>query len=149
MNIFFLAEDPERCAQFHSDRHIGSMCVDYSRILTSEDTKIEIVEWVRRSTEHWRWTRELCYWLNMEYRWRFRRGDNPTAIRTLVLPEPTLPDGGFSVPRAIVPPRYQHSDAIVAYRRYYFARKGRNATYTNRPVPFFMAGWLDENNIAA
>lgn len=35
MNIFYLDENPKICAEYHCDKHIVKMCIEYSQILST------------------------------------------------------------------------------------------------------------------
>ena len=35
MNIFYLNENPELCAQEHNDKHVVKMCIEYAQLLST------------------------------------------------------------------------------------------------------------------
>lgn len=149
MQIFVLDPRPEAAAQYHCDQHVKRLCVDYARLLAIKGED-KMGQWVHYSQENWEWMRELLFWMNMEYRWRFRVGNHAEAQRTLELHTTTdLPSLGFTVPPVCVPDRYFDADPIVAYRRYYYHRKRGMGTWTNRPVPWFMTHKLELEELAA
>lgn len=150
MQLFVLDPDPEVCAQYMSDKHVRAMCVEYAHALTSNDKTDPVVKWVRYSVENYDWMMNLLYWVNMEYRWRFRKGNHRVAERVLLDPrKPDLPSLGFTVPPVMVPRRYFDEDPILAYRRYYYARKRGQCQWSKRPVPWFMQEKLSAQELAA
>jgi hypothetical protein len=35
MNIFYLDEDPKICAQYHCDKHVVKMIIEYAQLLST------------------------------------------------------------------------------------------------------------------
>ena len=50
MNVFYLHEDPKRCAQMHCDAHASKMCVEYAQLLSTAHRVIDGDLWYGRTT---------------------------------------------------------------------------------------------------
>ena len=35
MNIFYLSDDPQLCAEQHCDKHVVKMCIEYAQLLST------------------------------------------------------------------------------------------------------------------
>ena len=35
MNIFYLSDDPQICAEQHCDKHVVKMCIEYAQLLST------------------------------------------------------------------------------------------------------------------
>lgn len=44
MNVFFLDSDPKKCAQYHVDRHVVKMIIEYAQLLSTAHRLIDGVE---------------------------------------------------------------------------------------------------------
>jgi len=58
MNIFYLDQDPERCAEYHCDKHSSKMCVEYAQMLSTAHRVLDGEMWigqnrVGRSLKRW------------------------------------------------------------------------------------------------
>ena len=128
MNIFFLDEDTELCAQGHYDIHVSKMVLETAQLMSTAhrlaDSSVrEMVYkmthknhpssvWVRESKAHYEWLFSLFCELNKEF--RHRRG------------------------KECMPEKYNDPDTVNAYRNYYTDGKRRLKSYTNRAVPVWM-----------
>jgi hypothetical protein len=45
MNIFYLDEDPKICAQYHCDKHVVKMIIEYAQLTINSSSSIR---WLRR-----------------------------------------------------------------------------------------------------
>ena len=79
MNIFYLDEDTEICAQYHCDKHVVKMILEYAQILCTVLHELgqeapyrpthrnhPCTVWARESLDNWIWLRALCQALNQE-----------------------------------------------------------------------------------
>ncbi|UFX98297.1 hypothetical protein [Candidatus Gromoviella agglomerans] len=95
MNIFFLDYDIRKCAQYHCDKHVIKMILEYAQILCTsfrsvilsissmkifEDIEIyrsthikhPCVLWAMSSFKHWFYLWSLCALLDREYLYRYK-----------------------------------------------------------------------------
>lgn len=49
MNIFYLDNDPDACAEQHCDKHVVKMCIEYAQLLSTAHRVIDGQEWEGRS----------------------------------------------------------------------------------------------------
>lgn len=149
MQLFVLDSDPELCAQYLNDCHVKSMCADWARALSAWNELDPVSDWAWSTADNYAWLRELLFWTNMEYRWRFRRGNHRLADELLSGPRPRIEAEGFTVPPIMVPRRYFDEDPVTACRRYYYARKRSQSQWSKRPTPWFMRQRLQLSELAA
>lgn len=101
MNIFYLDEDPVKCAKMHTDRHCVKMILEYAQLLCTshhcidreldpetgfvifhnEDIKHKLYKethykhpsaiWARSSTQHYNWLYQLFIAVCDEYTYRY------------------------------------------------------------------------------
>lgn len=85
MNIFILDEDPNVCARYHVDKHVGKMGMELTQMLCTvmrercdidygyKSTYINhpCTKWVGESYANFLWTRKLAYCLFKEHTYRY------------------------------------------------------------------------------
>ena len=49
MNIFYLDNDPDACAEQHCDKHVVKMCIEYAQLLSTAHRVIDGNEWEGRT----------------------------------------------------------------------------------------------------
>lgn len=150
MNIFVLDEDLKKAAQYHCDRHVVKMILEYAQILCTvcnlngapapyraTHVKHPCVLWAGSSLSNWRWLKRLALELNEEYKFRFQRqADHKSAQVIRGLPEPGIEDGGLTEFVQTMPDQYKNKrSAVKAYRSYYLNEKIKFATWKRRTVP--------------
>ena len=64
MNIFYLHNDPNLCAQYHADRHVVKMILEYCQLLSTahrilDGTQIEAKSKTGRNVKRWKLNNEL------------------------------------------------------------------------------------------
>lgn len=150
MNIFVLDHDIERCAQYHCDQHVAKMILESVQILCTALNNIGLetpyqpthskhpcVLWVGESFDNFLWLKDLTYFLNDEYRYRFDRTNDHKSIGALKL------ISGYRYARRGLTPFAQAmpaaykipGDTVAAYRQFYLAEKQRFARWTRREKP--------------
>ena len=160
MNIFFLDTDIEKCVQYHNDRHVVKMILEYAQLLSSvhrvtnpeyEGDHYKLTHknhpdavWARSSLENYEYLISLAILLGEEY--TFRYGKTHKSIGVIErLPIPELPDLPF-----IEPPKCVHDDfkgvedTVDAYRAYYIRDKGHFCVWTKRDIP----AWFSQDYLA-
>jgi hypothetical protein len=150
MNIFILDLDTDRCARFHTDRHVVKMVLETAQILCTvlDSCGIEApyrpthqrhpcVLWAGESLSNWVWLRRLGMSLDREYRYRFNRSTSHASGSVIrALRRPPLEDRGFTGFAQAMPPELRiPGDPVSAYRRYYALEKTSAARWTRRRIP--------------
>jgi hypothetical protein len=89
MNIFYLDTNIQLCSEYHCDKHVVKMILEYAQILctvlheSGESAPYRpthknhpCVLWAGESIENWKWLRDLANALNTEYKFRFQHAAN-------------------------------------------------------------------------
>lgn len=153
MNVFYLDPDPEKCAQFHADRHVVKMAVETAQILCSvyfctgesylspyKKTHLNHPSciWARYSLTNWLWLRALGLELCREYTYRYGRIHKCEDVINS-LETPSLFDCGFMQPPCVMDEKFIISISSVAnYRNYYRLGKKDLLTWKNREAPWWL-----------
>jgi hypothetical protein len=150
MNIFYLDNDPVKCAEYHTDRHVVKMAVESAQILCSayyftgeaEEAPYKLTHsnhpccvWVRESLSNWLWLKSLGLALCREYTYRY---DKTHACEKIIngLVSPCLPDIGMTPVKYAFDGQYIiSSDAVENYRNYYRLAKSHLFSWRKRDVP--------------
>ena len=150
MNIFLLDHDIERCAQYHCDQHVTKMILESVQILSTALNKMGLdtpyksthsnhpcVLWVSDSFDNFLWLKDLAFFLNDEYRYRFDKQECHRSIDVLHSISSYRYTSRCLTPFAqAMPDKYKiPGDAVSAYRRFYIAEKQRFARWTRREKP--------------
>lgn len=168
MNIFYLDENPELCAQYHTDKHVVKMILESAQLLCTavnyyageqvtpyKSTHINhpCSIWVRSSLANFQYVYELMYLLEQERKHRFN--NNVTHKSVLLLQQigisqlskqyfpAVLQTESLTFPALAMPEQYRTNNPVESYRRYYTYEKKHLHKWTNREVPFWIIG---ENN---
>lgn len=152
MNIFILDTDKTKCAQYHLDRHVVKMILEYAQLLSTacRHTGLDVgyrsthinhpcSKWVRESKDNWLWLRDLSTELNREYTHRYGKSHKSYDV-IKSLPVPNLPDKGLTKFALAMPDEYKVSDPVQSYRNYYNGGKVKIATWKNRNKPYWFNG---------
>jgi hypothetical protein len=155
MNIFYLSDNIEHCAQYHVDKHVVKMILEYAQILCtvcnlkghdtpykSTHVKHPCVEWAAKSLDNWRWLRKLTEELNKEYKRRFNKIRNHASYDVVKkLKEPLITTYGITSRPQCMPEILQvPNDPIMAYRLYYLTEKKNLLKWSNGPIPHWVIG---------
>ena len=136
MNIFYLDEDPVRCASYFYDKHKVKMilesaqmlCTAHHELLHEPDVPYKRAHvnhpstvWVRESLSHYFWLYEHMLALGNEYTKRY--GKKHLTItkckKPLELAPINIPEKQFKQPPQCMPDEYKDECSIKAYRNYY------------------------------
>ena len=155
MNIFALDRDPATCARYHVDAHVVKMILESAQMMCTVASmhgqqvpyrpthkNHPCTVWAGQSVGNWMWLRNLCMWLNNEYRIRFGHTKNHASwevIRDLEVPK-QMPDIGRLCFVQAMPQEYRYTDSVIAYRRYYARDKKAIHKWTVREKP----EWLEK-----
>lgn len=156
MNIFFLHQNPKKCARYHLDRHVVKMILETCQLLctaiwvyggtapykkTHENHPSAI--WARANKENWKWLKSLGIALCEEYTFRYGKIHlSQEILESLKVPK--LPEGKFFPPTPAMPNEYKCNSSLISYRKYYaFGKKHLHFFKTrhawkNRKIPKFI-----------
>jgi len=154
MNIFFLDEDLDKCAQAHVDKHVVKMILELGQLLcTSLNHKAgrQVAPyktthlnhpcsiWVRESLANFEFTYKLMHALNREYRFRYEKQDHKTVEKLAEIHGLALDLYNFNdkTPfKVVMDDIYKvSSDPIECYREYYRVGKTHLHCWTKRGKP--------------
>jgi hypothetical protein len=161
MNIFYLHNNPEICAQYHLDKHVVKMILETAQLLYSVhwilNTKLPSDAykkthinhpcsiWTRTSVDNYIWLCELGKELCKEYTFRYGKiHKTQRHIEWLLINIPCLPKLGFTEPYQAMPQEYKVlNNSIEGYRNFYIKNKilerGINK-FTKRIIP----NWISD-----
>jgi hypothetical protein len=150
MNIFYLDQNIDKCAQYHADCHVIKMILESAQILCTVLTHTGIqtpyrpthdrhpcVIWAETSADNWLWLKALAHALNQEYQYRYETDKEHASITVIhALPCPIIPALGLTQHAQAMPDEYKRpNDPIQAYRHYYAQEKKHLLQYTRRGKP--------------
>lgn len=154
MNLFFLDEDLQKCAQSHVDRHVVKIITEANQCMSCaypngtapyrhSYVNHPMVKWVKESRGNFNWTLNYCFELCREYTYRYERihkGEgvaawfkaNPPQISDVGLTNPPRCFGDFKDKIAV------SNNIVVDYREYYRVGKSHLFNWKGRERP----NWL-------
>lgn len=154
MNIFYLDHDPKLAVQYHVDKHVVKMILEYAQLLSTAhhmlDGKESIKDiyksthknhpsaiWARQSKENYLWLYDLFINLCNEYTYRYEKIHLcESKLKDILKITPrNINNIEFTQPLQAMPDQYKNSDSIKAYRDYYIGDKKHLAKWTKREVP--------------
>jgi hypothetical protein len=157
MNIFFLDFDTNKCAEYHNNRHVVKMCVEYSQLLCGvHHTTPQVTPqvpyklshknhpcaiWARESLSNYLYLCDLGLELCKEYTYRYgKRHKSQDVIEWCLINKPNIVDKNFTTPPKAMPDEFKVSDIIQSYRNYYKGAKKDFCNWKNRDIPeWFLA----------
>ena len=155
MNIFWLDTNFKKSAQYHCDKHVVKMIIEYAQILSVANREFGLDEgynvthrnhpcmmWARESQANWLALKIMALQLNKEYEYRYGR-THKSAYVIASLSMPPIPNIGITKVPQCVPEQYKCDNPIIAYRNYYIGEKAYFARWKGRPVP----EWFNYNGI--
>ena len=151
MNLFFLDENLEKCAQSHVDKHVVKIITEANQCMASAYPKgvapyrhshvnHPMTAWVRSSQANFHWTVEYCLALCREYTYRYGKihagqaiadwyKSNEPEIKNLEFTNPPRCFGEFK-------DKIKTTDNIYNdYRNYYLVGKRHLFNWKNRQIP--------------
>lgn len=152
MNIFYLDQDLRKCAEYHCDRHVVKMILEYAQLLSSAcrmsnlDVGYKLTHknhpcavWTRASEQNYLWLVELAHCVNEEYKRRYKHTENHKSFDLICdLPIPSLPRLSWTEPPKCMPDEYKVPCVVESYRKYYKSAKSSIATWKDTKIPGFM-----------
>jgi len=149
MNIFYLDTNPALCAQYHGDKHVRKMLLEYAQLLCNAHGNPEGMYrpthlgnrysvWASASGANYRWLHLLWSSLAEEYEYRFGKRHATWVKLHRLLAEPLLEGGTWTEPPPCDALEGRHG--VDGYRWLYCGPKRHLATYTRREAP----AWLQQ-----
>ena len=151
MNIFYVDHDPVKCAEYHVDRHVVKMIVEYAqlmstahRILDNNDNVYQATHvnhpstiWTRKTTSNYEWLFQLWTCLLDEYAYRYGRKHATSKLYPILFNAPrNIAQGEFTQPTPAMPDEYKVlNDSIASYRAFYTHAKKHLLSWKKRNPP--------------
>jgi len=163
MNIFVLDLNPEKCAQYHCDKHVVKMILESTQLLSTTHhlypgEKYEYIKdllykpthenhpctkWVREDLKNYSWLLQLLHYLHYEYLFRYGKLHKSRSLfRILSQNLPNLPDENLTPFAQAMPEQYKSENPVQSYRDYYINEKRDICKWYNQ-IPEW---WEDKNN---
>lgn len=154
INIFYLDRDIEKCVQYHNDKHVVKMILEYAQLLSSvhhmsnPNATAELpflyklthknhpdAIWARSSIYNYEYLVSLAILLGEEYTFRYGKVHKSIGVVER-LPIPNLPEVPFTEPPKCVHDDFKGiTDTVEAYREYYKRDKRDFCVWTKRQLP--------------
>lgn len=154
MNIFYLDHDQTTNAQYHVDKHVVKMVLEYAQLLSTAHHILDRITdprfykpthinhpsavWVRQSFSNYMWLAKMLRELCTEYTYRYGRihkVESSGLMTLLYNPPAAIPFVKFTQPTPAMPDEFKTGDSVTSYRKYYSGAKQPLATWKNRPIP--------------
>lgn len=151
MNIFYLDCDPKTCAEYHVDKHVVKMIVEYAQLMSTAHRILDGNEmvyqpthpkhpstiWTRATKSNYDWLFQLWTMMLDEYTYRYGKRHACEKMYTLLINAPkNIADGPFTEPTPAMPDEYKVAgDSIASYRQYYIGAKKSFLSWKMRPRP--------------
>jgi hypothetical protein len=160
MNIFFLDNNPQKCAEYHNNKHVVKMILETAQLLCGVHhivgSQLEIPYklshknhpcsiWTRECVENYVWLCDLGIELCKEYTYRYgKKHKSQQIIEWCMINIPKIPSKGRITPPALAMPDERkilgYNSAVNSYREYYIKDKSHIATWTKRQKPSWYIG---------
>ena len=156
MNIFYLDHDVDTSAQYHTDKHVVKMILEYAQLLCTAHRLIDDIEsdvlykathknhpsakFVRMTSGNYYYVYSLFIALCNEYTYRYGKvHKTDSRLRHALKDAPIqLPIGAMTrVPQAM-PDAFKVPNSMIAYRNYYRKDKQHLHKWTKRQIPSFI-----------
>lgn len=153
MNIFYLDRNIHECVQYHCDKHVVKMILEYAQLLSSvhhstgtgTEQMYKLTHknhpdaiWARSSIGNYEYLISLAILLGEEYTFRYGKVHKSIGVIES-MPYPSgVPDGSFTDPPKCVHDDFKGiEDPVEAYRQYYMRDKREFCKWTKRPTPYW------------
>lgn len=151
MNIFYLDSNPKLCAQYHCDKHVIKMILEYAQLMSTAHFVLDGIQvgykpthknhpsavWVRQAINHYDWLFDMFEWLCIQYTLRYGKYHKTSTLINLLRRTPAnIPlIGWIEAPPQCMPDEYKNADTVTAYRNYYMGGKKDIAKWKDSNVP--------------
>lgn len=150
MNIFYLDDNLQKCAEYHTDKHVIKMILESTQLLCStyffsgqdDLSPYKLTHknhpcsiWTRESLSNWIWLRDLALELCKEYTYRYGKTHKCEGIiRNMI--NPNIDDYGRTPFKLAMDKQYIiHNNPVENYRNYYKQGKQHLFSWKKRDVP--------------
>ena len=156
MNIFYLHNDPVKCAEMHCDKHVVKMIVEYAQLMSTAhrllDNNDQVYKpthpkhpstiWTRASKANYDWLFQLWTMLLDEYTHRYGKRHACEKMYSVLFNAPAnIEAGPFTEPTPAMPDEYKVAgNSIMSYRGYYIGAKKALLTWKGRQIP----NWISQ-----
>lgn len=166
MNIFYLDHDVTKCAEYHVDKHIVKMILEYAQLLSTAHHLLDgspsvdcykathknhpSAVWARQSTTNYHWLWQLLDATCKEYTHRYGRvhaTQSKGIVNNLFNMPYELPVGHFTEPTQAMPDEFKNTCSIKAYRDYYATAKSDLHKWTKRDIPYWLTSTTVNNSV--
>jgi len=173
MNIFFLDTDTKMCANYHCDKHVVKMILEYCQLLSTAHRVLDGDDlpewkdkvlykvthknhpssvWVRQSARNYQYVSDLLYSLSQEYKRRYDKDHKSWTTLKIALCTPpiNMPLDDIMIPLDLseapqcMPDEYKNESTVQAYRNYYNGDKAYMAKWKNTIKPEWFKPQLKE-----
>lgn len=156
MNIFILSLDPRECAEWHVDRHVVKMILEYCQLLCTAHWVLDpddshdslyrkthvnhpCAKWVRESIHNYMWLVRLLECLLDEYTFRYGKiHASARLLETLRIPPDNIPLRPMTPFALAMGDEYKVGNALESYREYYRHGKTHLHSWKKRTPPNFL-----------
>ena len=156
MNIFFIHFDPTICAEWHVDKHVVKMILEYTQLLCTVWHEIDpehtifkppckathknhpCAIWTRTSSTNYEWLCSLGIALCKEYTYRYRKIHKCKQYFQMLQANVPPIQKGWNDPPQCMPDEYKASNSMIAYRNYYRDGKSHIHNWKLRDIPLFI-----------
>lgn len=158
MNIFYLDEDLDKCVQYHCDKHVVKMILEYAQILCTAHRELDgdnnnkdlyksthknhpSCIWARLSSSNYFYLYKLFISLCNEYTHRYGKVHTTYSKlnRLLSIIPNNIPNDLFTKPPQCMPDEFKCDDTVKAYRNYYISKQNNfDLNYKNRNIPIWL-----------
>jgi hypothetical protein len=170
LNIFRLDWDPVKSAEYHVDKHVVKMIVEYAQLLSTAHHKLGTVYsdleiyrsisnpghgacvWTCQTSGNYKVVYKLMMAVLDEYTYRYDKihkvRSDGMDVRLRKLPI-NIPIGPMTPQILTMPDDCKIGDAVSSYRRLYATHKQHLLRWTSRPMPEFLRdyGFLETVNM--
>lgn len=163
MNIFHLEKNLKKSAQYHCDKHVVKMILEYAQLLSTthrilDKGKVLISEelykathvnhpcsiWTRKTSTNYSYVFILWFHLMKEYTFRYGKIHKTSRLLPFLKHQPKniLKSKELTEIPLAMPDKYKvKDDPIISYRNYYIGDKVFFAKWTKREIPkWFIKG---------
>lgn len=152
MNIFVLDLDVKKCAEYHNNKHLIKMIIEYNQLLcsahwlTGGEAPYKLTHknhpcaiWTRECLENYIWLADLCLELCKEYTYRYeKRHKSQDVVEWCIINKPNLIENGDITEFALaMPDECKIGNSVESYREYYIKHKQSISSWKHRETPYW------------
>lgn len=154
MNIFYLDPDTRSCAEYHCNKHVVKMILEYAQLLSTTHHVLDgpkeglykpthknhpSAVWVRESRLNYLWLYDLWLEMLLQYNMRYKKVHASARLCPFLKEVPSnIPEGEpWSDPPQCMPDQYKGKSTVQAYREYYAKEKYPICKWTYVETPWW------------